>query len=80
MSGGLFYGFEKVVVTQRLCLAEGQPDVSDGLIGQNLPKLKKVLQGKSQGFLSIALYLSLMSGLRRSRRLAGYFTVAAASV
>jgi hypothetical protein len=36
LSGGLFYGFEKVVVTQRLCLAEGQPDVSDGLIGQNL--------------------------------------------
>jgi hypothetical protein len=38
LAGGLFYGVEKTAVAQRLGLVEGQPDVRDGFVAQNLVK------------------------------------------
>ena len=38
LAGGLFYGVEEAAVAQRLGLIEGQPDVRDGFIAQNLVK------------------------------------------
>ena len=38
LAGGLFYAIEKTAVAQRLGLVEGQPDIRDGFVAQNLLK------------------------------------------
>ena len=42
LASGLFYGIEKTAVAQRLGLVEGQPDVRDGFVAQNLVKERAV--------------------------------------